>query len=283
MSICKIDNKNINLCFKVIQVWKFHFWVNYPWNYHQRLFSLTINQIKLDLLQDQTWWCLLPHHSPPHPPPVKWCRWDELAPHEAGTGCMPHASCCTAHVPAEIWKIFVNGHCLNVVWCPEEEMYEHFSETEASFLPVWQWQRIWALGAFRHRWRHRSWCWPPCKSARDHRRNSGGPWLACCLWMEQPAEDETCGNDSIMTSLIALTVVGQLVDHHDPSHCVNCEVRHSLIGLIVSQSSDAAPQCQQRGVDVVCLFHSLAVLLGFTALRPRQITHREPAGRSRSF
>lgn len=115
------------------------------------------------------------------------------------------------HGPCTSWNIkdiFVNGHCLNVVWCPEEEMYKHFSETEVSFLPVWQWQRIWALGAFRHRWRHRSWCWPPCMSARDHRRNSGGPWLACCLWMEQPVEDETCGNDSIMTSLIALTFVG---------------------------------------------------------------------------
>lgn len=56
---------------------------------------------------------------------------------------------------------------------------------------------------------------------------------------------------------------------------------HSLIGLIVSQSSDAAAQRQQRGVDVVRLLHSLAVLLGFTALRPRQITHREPAGTKR--
>ncbi len=53
---------------------------------------------------------------------------------------------------------------------------------------------------------------------------------------------------------------------------------HSLIGLIVSQSRDAAAQRQQRRVDVVRLLHSLAVLLGFTALRPRQVTHREPAG-----
>lgn len=53
---------------------------------------------------------------------------------------------------------------------------------------------------------------------------------------------------------------------------------HSLIGLVVSQSSDAAAQRQQRRVDVVRLLHSLAVLLGFTALGSCQITHREPAG-----
>lgn len=119
---------------------------------------------------------------------------------------------------------------------------------------MWQWQRIWALGAFRHRWRHKSWCWPPCKSARDHRRNSGGPWLACCLWMEQPVEDETCGNDSIMTSLIALTVVGQLVDHHDPPHCVNCEVCHTH--LLVWLCLRAVMQRPSVSKEVLMLFAS---------------------------
>lgn len=56
-----------------------------------------------------------------------------------------------------------------------------------------------------------------------------------------------------------------------------CSFVGLLVVLIVAQCGNAAPERQQRRVDVVRLLHPLSIALLFAAFRSSQVTHGQPA------